>query len=219
MKILLLGATGRTGREILHQALQAGIAVNVLVRDSGKIKLVNKALRIVESKTLDKTALRNAMQGCDAVISALNISRNSDFPWSSLRTPKTLLSDTVRNVIEIAPELTIKRIIVLSAWGVHETKKDIPFWFRWLIDFSHIGAGYRDHERQETLLEASNLDWTSIRPVGLTNFKGRKPILTTITNNSPKPNLVISRSNVAHYLLEVYRDKSYIKQAVIISEK
>ena len=219
MKILLLGATGRTGKEILQQALQAGIAVNVLVRDSSKVKIIDKALRIIESKTLDKTALRKAMKDCDAVISALNISRNSDFPWSSLRTPKTLLSDTLHNVIEIARELTIKRIIVLSAWGVHETRKDIPFWFRWLISFSNIGAGYRDHERQEALLEASNLDWTSIRPVGLTNFKGSKPILTTIINNSPKPNLIISRSNVAHYVLEVYRDKSYIKQAVIISEK
>lgn len=218
MKILLLGATGRTGKEILYQALQAGISVNVLVREADKVSIADKALRIVESKTLDETALRKAMQGCDAVISALNISRNSDFPWSSLRTSKTLLSDTVRNVIEIARELTVKRVIVLSAWGVHETKKDIPFWFRWLIDFSNIGAGYRDHERQETLLKASNLDWTSIRPVVLTNFKKSKSILTTIANN-PKPNLVISRSDVARYLLEVYQNKSYIKQAVTVSEK
>jgi len=219
MKILLLGATGRTGKEILQQALQAGINVNVLVRDTGKIQIAHQALRIMESKTLDQTALRQAMQGCDAIISALNISRTSDFPWSRLRTSKTLLSDTIRNVIAIASELSIQRIIVLSAWGVHETKNDIPFWFRWLINNSNIGAGYRDHERQEALLNTSPLEWTSIRPVGLTNFKGGKSIRTTIARNSPKPNLVISRSDVAHFVLEVYQEKSYLKQAVIISEQ
>ena len=114
MKILLLGATGRTGKEILRQALQAGISVNVLVRDSDKVKMADKALRIVESKTLDKMALRDAMQGCDAVISALNISRSSIFPGAGRRTPKTLLSDTVRNVIEIARELTIPQSGLLS---------------------------------------------------------------------------------------------------------
>lgn len=80
------------------------------------------------------------MQGCDAVLSTLNITRYSDFPWSSLRTPETFLSNTIQKVLAIAADLNLKRIIIISAWGDHETRQDIPFWFRWLIDRSNIGA-------------------------------------------------------------------------------
>ncbi|PQA53790.1 NAD(P)H-binding protein [Siphonobacter curvatus] len=86
MKILLLGATDRTGREVLRQILDAGIWVNVVVRKQRKLKLIHSTLIVFESEVLDPEVLRNAMQGCDAVLSTLNISRYSDFPWSSLRT-------------------------------------------------------------------------------------------------------------------------------------
>lgn len=218
MKILLLGATGRTGKEVLNQALHAGISVNVVVRDQRKLKLDHSALTVFESEALDQQVLRNAMQDCDAVLSTLNISRYSDFPWSSLRTPETFLSDTIQKILAIAADLPLKRVIVISAWGVHETRQDIPFWFRWLMDRSNIGAGYRDHERQEILLKASSLDWTAIRPVGLTNFKKEKLIHTTVNHNNPKPGLLISRSNVARFMLQVYHTHSFVRQTVTISE-
>ena len=217
MKILILGATGRTGKELLDQALKAGISVHVLVRNTDKVKVTARNLKLFESKTLDKTALRLAMQGCDAVLSTLNISRKSAFPWSSLRSPKNFLSNTLRNVLEIANERGIKRIIITTAWGVHETKKDLPFWFRWLIDYSNLGVVYRDHEVQELLLKASQSDWTAVRPVGLTNSRKNKQIRIT-TNNQPKPSLTISRYNVAKFMLELYKTGDHQKEAITISE-
>ncbi len=44
------------------------------------------------------------MEDCDYIIDVLNISRNSDFPWASLRTPKTFLSAVMNKIIEISPE-------------------------------------------------------------------------------------------------------------------
>ena len=217
MKILILGATGRTGRELLDQALKAGISVHALVRDIDKVKITSRNLKLFESKKLDRTALRLAMLGCDAVLSTLNISRKSEFPWSGLRTPKDFLSNTLRNVLEVAGELHINRIILTTAWGVNETKKDIPGWFRFFIDYSNVGAAYRDHEIQERLLAASPTDWTAVRPVGLTNSKKHKQIRITV-NNEPKPNLTISRSSVAKFMVEIYKTGDYPKEAITISE-
>lgn len=219
MHVLILGATGRTGKQLLAQALAAGHQVTVLVRDKRKVSAVSDRLTVVESRELDIPSLRLAITGCDAVLSALNISRTSDFPWSPLRTPPTFLSDLLTRLVAVGREHNVRRLIVITAWGASETKKAIPFWFRWLIDYSNIGVAYRDHERQEKLLEqATDLDWTIVRPVGLTNGKSHKPVIETI-DNKPKPNLMISRLNVARFMLDALRNNQYIRQAVTISEQ
>lgn len=216
MKILLLGATGRTGRQLLTQALQAGYEVNVLVRNRAAVMAQSEKLTVFENATFDKPSLEQAMTDCQAILSALNISRTSDFPWAPLRTPGTFLSDTLMNLNAVAEKTGIKRIILTTAWGVHETKADIPFWFRWLIDSSNIGVAYRDHERQETFLQTTRLDYTIVRPVGLTNSTASKPIQVTI-NNKPKPALTISRLNVAKFMLTALADGLHHRQVVTVS--
>ena len=134
--------------------------------------------------------------GCDGIISALNISRKSDFPWSKLRTPPMLLSDVMKHIISLTEKNGLKRVIVCSAWGVAETEQEIPVWFKWFIKNSNIGVAYKDHERQENELKKSKLDWTIVRPTGLTNFKNQKKIIESYSNE-PKPKLTISRKNVA----------------------
>ncbi len=217
MQILLLGSTGRTGKYLLEEALNKGFKVNILVRDAKKVHLKSANLNIFEGLPSNIGDLQKAFIGCQAIISALNISRNSDFPWAALRTPKDFLAKTVQNIIEIGTTQKINKVIVISAWGVAETKKDIPFWFRWLIDKSNIKYGYLGHQQQEKLLMASNLNWTSVRPVGLTNSKNLKPIIIT-KNNNPKPNLIVSRKNVAKFIIEMYNEQNFNKQAITISE-
>ncbi|MEI9911535.1 MAG: NAD(P)H-binding protein [Bacteroidota bacterium] len=92
MRILILGATGRTGKLVAEQALQRGHTVHALVRDKNKVKLNHADLTLFEGQPADRAALANAMKGCEAILSALNISRTSDFPWAKLRSPKDFLS-------------------------------------------------------------------------------------------------------------------------------
>ena len=216
MKVLLLGATGRTGALILEELLQHGHIVHALVRDENKVKATSSALTVFEGSTLDGQALNAAMQGCEAIISALNISRHSDFPWSALRTPENFLSATITKVISEANQHQIKRVIVISAWGVNETRTHIPWWFRWTIDHSNIKYAYRDHEQQEELLKQSDLDWTVIRPAGLVNSAVIKPVKISL-NNSPKPSLIISRKSVATFTINVLEQGLYVRQAPVIS--
>lgn len=216
MRILVLGATGRTGKHIVQLALRNGHQVTCLVRSAEKLQEA-KGLTVIEGNAINSNDLEKAMKDCDAVVSALNVARTSDFPWAKLRTPKTYLSNVMLNIINVAKKFSVNRVVICSAWGVLETKKDIPFWFRWMIDNSNIGAAYKDHERQEKLLEDSDLDWTIVRPVGLTNSKNIQKITESI-KNSPKPSLTIGRISVANYMVESLENTALYGKKVVISK-
>ncbi len=217
MKILLLGATGRTGKLVLKKAIEDGFEVSCLARNSNRIEK-QKGLTVFEGNPNNKADLENAIIDCDAVISVLNISRNSDFPWARLRTPKNYLSVVMNVLIPIAEERKLKRIVVCSAWGVAETKKDIPKWFKWFIDNSNIGIAYQDHERQENIISESKLNWTIVRPVGLTNSQNNQVIKESWGNKS-KPGLTISRRSVANYLVKSLKNDKLTGQKVTISKE
>ena len=216
MKLLLLGSTGRTGRIVLEIALKKGYQVNCLARNTERIK--KKGLTIFEGNPTNENDLKKAISKCDFVISVLNISRKTDFPWSSLKTPSTFLSDAMNIVVRISKNENIKRISICSAWGVAETKNDIPKWFKWLINRSNIGIAYNEHEKQEEIISKSKLNWTIIRPVGLSNSKKEEKIIETF-NNKPKPNMLISRKSLAKYLLQSLTNNSLIEKKVVVSKK
>ena len=214
-KILILGATGRCGQRLLKLALDLGYKVNVLVREKNKISFSHPDLKIIEGTPTDRQALARAMEGCQAILSTLNISRTSDFPWSNLKTPGYFLSDTANNIVLLSPKFAIDRVIVLSAWGVGNSRNDLPVWFQWLIDHSNIGVAYKDHLRQEEILRGSTLRFTAVRPVGLTNSETAKEVLVSI-NNNPKPAWTISRKNVARFMLNILQDDLFITQTPVI---
>lgn len=200
----------------MDYALACGHQVSCLARKSERIAQ-RDGLTVFEGDPSLESDLKKALEGCEAIISVLNVSRTSDFPWASLRTPKTYLSDTMKQLVPLAETHEIKRLITCSAWGVAETKVDLPGWFRWFIDHSNIGMAYADHERQERIVEDSTLNWTIVQPVGLTNSKRKQQIRETF-HNQPKPSLTISRLSVAQYLIDSLKLNNLIKQKVVISK-
>ena len=217
MKILILGATGRTGRLIVEEALKQGYDLNVLVRDKNKISFNSKSIKVYQGTPARRTDLAAAMQGCDLIISALGIVRASDAPWSKLITTKNFISESMKNAIAEADQQGLKRLITISAWGVGETKKDIPFWLRWMIDYTNLRPVYADHESQEKLLAASNLTWTAARPVALNDSKKIKTLKVSF-NNLPKPSLYISRRSVAKFIVDIVKSDKYDRKSPTISE-
>jgi putative NADH-flavin reductase len=218
MHILILGATGRTGRILLNEALRRGHRVNVVVGHKSSLKTDPDLVNVYEGTPLNKFTLTDAMRGCEAVLSTLNISRISDFPWAKLRTSKDFLSLSMKKIIEVALEEHVSRIIITTAWGVAETRKDLPFWFSWLIGNSNIRYPYFDHQRQEELLKQSGTNWTVVRPVILTDSEKEKEVQVTL-NNDPKPSLRISRKNVALFMLDALENDLYSRQCPVISER
>jgi putative NADH-flavin reductase len=217
MKILILGATGRTGRLIVEDALKQGYDINVLVRDKNKISFSSRSIKVYQGTPTRRADIAAAMQGCEVVISALGIARASDAPWSKLITAKDFISESMKNVIAEADQQNLKRLITVSAWGVGETKKEIPFWLRWLINYTKLGPVYAEHEAEEKLLADSNLNWTAVRPVALNDSKKIKTLKVSF-NNFPKPNLQISRQSVARFMVDILQSDKYDMKSPTISE-
>ncbi|RYU91914.1 hypothetical protein EWM62_00285 [Mucilaginibacter terrigena] len=215
-KLLILGATGRTGKWLVKEALERGYLVSVLVRHPEKLDITNKNLRVFTGLTTNKEIMEQAIAGCSQVISALNISRHNDFPWSSLRSPKLLLSETMKVLIEAGRTAGIQKIIILSAWGVGDSRTEIPWWFSWLIDHSNIKYAYDDHARQESLLINSEIDHLIIRPVGLTSGRAKMGIQESY-QNYPAPKLTISRRSLARWLI-ANLDRSFQSSTVVVSD-
>ncbi len=216
MTICILGATGRTGKHLLAEALQRGHHVRVIVRNAARITSGHEHLIVIEGDPRDREKLSEAMTGCTAVLSALNVSRKNDFPWSSLRSPADLLSSTMAQIISLSAETGVHRIIFTSAWGVGDSAQEIPSWFGWLIRNSNIGPAYADHARQEKLVAESGMQWTAVRPAALTNSSSMKPVRVSFQNN-PRPHLFISRKMVAHFMLDCLEKGHYINRAPVIS--
>ncbi|MGB0177337.1 MAG: NAD(P)-dependent oxidoreductase [Owenweeksia sp.] len=217
MSLLILGSTGGTGKLLVREAIHNGYNVRTIARQPEKLPLENKNLTVFEGNPSDPRLLASALEGCQTVISALNISRKSLNPWSSLITPPEFMSQTMQRVIRIGSEKQLKRIVVISAWGVNESFKELPFWFRAMVKWSNIGPAYRDHGRQENILRSSGLEWTAVRASGLTDSEAPKEVQVSI-KGKPKPSLTISRHNVARFIIDEIRNREYLNKAVTISE-
>lgn len=217
-KIAVLGATGRTGYWIVKEALERGYAVNALVRDKSRLDIQHDQLNVIEGTPESKSDLMDTLAGCEAVLSALNISRVHEWwLWSKLTASPTFLSEVAEKVVEVATEMNMQRCLIVTAWGTSDTKKDLPAPFRWMIDMTQIGVTYEDHERQEKIWERSGLDYTIARPVGLTTSTEEKPIHIQLDTSTSKPAMTISRRMVALFMLDALEQGTYIHQKPIIS--
>jgi putative NADH-flavin reductase len=207
--LLLLGATGRTGGELLTQALAQGHHVTALVRDPGKIPVEHGRLRVVTGDASDAAAVDQATDGQDAVLCALGPS-----------SPKALLScDLMRTsicaLVTAMDARGVKRLVLLSALGVGRSADRAPKALRLVFRtlFRQVGKDKTDGEER---LAQSDLDWTLVYPPSLTNEPltgeyqhGESLELTGL----PK----IGRADVANFMLAQLADATYARKAAIVS--
>lgn len=216
--IAVIGANGRTGIEIVKQALEKGWVVKALVRDKQKIKLANPNLQVIEGNPLRFEDVVKTVKETDAVYVALNIARKTDMPWSKVVSPLFLLGVSMENVVTAMKENDVKRVITVSAWGTGDSYQETNWIFKFLIKGTNVGYAYAGHENQEKVLRRSGLDWTSVRPVGLNNSERQKPVRVSMKGDK-KLNMTISRKDVARFMLDIVDDVKYYQQTPSISSE
>ena len=214
MRILLFGGTGRTGKLILEKALNDGHNVTTIARDPSKLDALK--VRIIKGTPYDPENVKQAMCDCDVVISTLNVSRNSDSPWSKLRSPKDMISKSIRNALNIMPEHGIKRIIAMSTIGAGDSWNKMPFIIKLVISSSSLRHAFKDHTRQEEILAASGTNWTIVRFPVLTDENGEKEVRIKL-NNDTKLNKTINRESAARFILNIINDERYFEKIAAIS--
>jgi hypothetical protein len=150
------------------------------------------------------------------VISALNISRASGNPWSKLVSPANLISKSMQNVVDLSKHFKVRRLIIVSAWGVGDSKAEIPWWFKLMISTSKIGEVYKDHDRQERIVQNAPVNYTIVRPVGLNDKEASE--VKVSKNGHPKPGLFIARKSLARYLVKIAAEDLHPKEIITVSE-
>lgn len=191
LRILVLGATGGTGRRIVEEAIAQRHEVTALVRSLPKAQGIEGA-RLVEGDARDEAALRRALAGQDAVISALGT------PASPFR-EVTMLSSATRALVTAMEAEHVRRLVCITGMGAGDSAGHGGFLFDRVIAPLLLRHVYRDKDRQEALVRASGLEWVLVRPSVLTD-EGRREV-RALTDLSAFHGGTISRRDVARFVL------------------
>lgn len=208
MKLFVLGATGATGRRFVEQALDAGHQVTAYVRNPSKVT-DSRRLAIVAGSVDDPGALARAMVGHDAVVSMLGN--------GSGKTDKTLIDDSTRALIIAAQESGVKRLIVMSAFGVGESLPKAS-WLGKLVYKRVLGGVFADKARGEAQLRESGLDWTVVYPVTLNDKAATNKVVATSLEQTPKVSGMpkVTRADAAGFLLKSAENGTYVRKTVVL---
>ena len=198
MKIALFGATGGTGQQLLAQAIKSGHQVTALVRDPAKLDRKNSALTVIAGNVLQPADVDKVVSGADAVICSLGNTSNN---------PDMMVTQGTRNIIDAMQRLNVRRLIVVSSLGVGDSKDQVPFFFKVLMKTA-LRKTMEDKEAQEAAVRASRLDWTIVRPGGLTN----DPPTGTYRVGADLTAGRITRADVADFILKELTRNEYIQQ-------
>ncbi len=208
MKILVLGATGATGRLIVANAVAKGYEVVALVRSKAKaMDLMGSEL--IEGDACDPAVLTRAIIGCDAVISSLGTAMS---PFREV----TLLSTATRALVGVMVEQNIRRLVCITGLGAGDSRGHGGFFFDRLFLPLMLRKVYEDKNRQEDAIRASTLDWTIVRPTVL-NDKPARGGVRALTDLSGVHGGTIARSDVAEFVLQQLTTAKWLREAPLIT--
>ena len=208
MRVLIIGASKGIGLEATREALVAGYDVRALARSAAGIGLSDPRLEKIRGDALEGQNVKTALIGVEVVMQTLGVGLGELFQ------PVHLFSDATRVLIDAMTAQGVKRLICVTGFGAGDSRASIP-WLQRLPFEVVFGRAYADKSQQERLILQSALDWTIARPGVLTNGPrtGRYKILAEA---SQWRNGIISRADVADFLVSQIEDRTYVHKAPVL---
>lgn len=202
MKIIIFGATGGVGRELVVQALARGHEVTALARDPTALHTTHERLRVLQGSVLDGPTVEAAVAGHQAILCALG-SR-------SLIRRDNICSAGTSCIVAAMSKHGIRRLVVCSSSGVGDSRTNIPWIGRPIVAWV-----VADKEAQEQVVRLSDTDWTLVRPTGLRYAAPRGDVAVAVPG--PLPTRQIARADVAAFMLDQLTSDVDVRQAPAIS--
>jgi len=210
MKIVIFGASGKTGNLLVNQALTSGHQVTAYVRRLGALAQQHPNLKIVTGELSDSVKLTEVISGSDACISALG--------GGSITKHAPEVITGIRNIVQTMEYTGVNRFVYLSSIGVNESHAFMAPLIRFFIVDVLLKVPMADHSVNERTIFSSKLQWTVVRPVSLYNG----PVTSNLKHGSEKmrltQNVKISRASVACFMLEQLNDNTYLQKAAWLYE-
>ena len=205
MKVLVIGATGLTGRHIVAQLLARGDEVTAFARKPEAIAERHPKLRVAQGEARDATSIERAVAGQDAVVSA--------FGARSMK--KDDLQETLmRNLVAAMKKQGVRRLVNCSTMGVGASRAEMPFFYRSILIpllFKHLFA---DKERGERLLLASGLDFVNVLPGRLNDKPARGGVKAALSSKGMK--LQMNRADLADFMVRQLDGAEWLGKSVFI---
>jgi putative NADH-flavin reductase len=208
MKILLIGATGPLGRQVLEQGFARGHELTCLVRDPSAMEGNDRQPRIIKGDVLDVPSIDTAMAGQEAVICSLGVGITFRHV--------TLLSDGTRHLLDSMERHGVRRIIVVTGVGAGDSRGHGGFLYDKLMEPTLLRTIYEDKDRQEEVLRQSRAEWIGVRPGFMTHgaATGKYRVLLDLTGVTAGK---ISRADVANFLLKQLSSDDYVRKFPLLT--
>jgi putative NADH-flavin reductase len=202
MRLTIFGATGRTGRVVVEQALRHGHAITAFTRDPAQLPR-RPQLRAVAGDVLNPAAIGEAIEGAQAIISTLGRRRRG----------LDVCTEGIRTILSTMAGSAPRRLIILSNYGVAESRHRSAYVaVSWLLERAVLS----DKEHMEALVRNSEAEWTLVRAPVLTNgpqtggYRTGTDLRLGFTSR-------VSRADLAQFMLAQLDNDTNLRRAVAIT--
>ena len=205
MKVLVIGAAGKTGRAVIEQAIAGGHQVTAFVHKADEYEVSD--VRVIEGDATDNATMDAAVLGQDAVLDTIG----GKTPYKET----TLESSAANTIIAAMQRNGVHRLVVTSMLGEGESEANTSFYVRLLVSTFLRGAD-KDKAAMESAVESSGLDWVILRPAILTDDPAKGNIRVFDPETGEKAHK-ITRADLADFMLAQLSSNEYLHQAVTIA--
>jgi uncharacterized protein YbjT (DUF2867 family) len=205
LRLLVVGATGGTGRHLVTQALAQGHVVTALVRNPSRLQIDHPHLTVLQGDVMDYASVERAVQGQEAVVSALGHKR-----YFSLA---RILSEGTRNVLRAMEAHGVRRFVCETSLGIGDSAGRMGFPYTFFIIPAILPLYFWDKTGQERVIAASRAEWVIVRPGGLTDGTRRGAYRHGYDVGNFLWTVRIPRADVADFMLKQVTDDTYLGSA------
>lgn len=208
MNLLIFGATGGTGRQLVTQALAQGHTITAFVRQPARLQLAHANLRVEQGDVLNYAAVQRVVPGHEAVLSALGAPAGQKDALRSIGT---------RHILQAMEEAGVRRFVCLTTLGMGDSKAALPWLYTWILVPLLLRHAFADSEIQEDYIRQSQADWTIARPAALTNGPLTQRYQQGFPATAKGLRMKISRADVADFMLRQLHTTTYLRRAASLS--
>ncbi|KAL2860110.1 hypothetical protein BJX68DRAFT_78398 [Aspergillus pseudodeflectus] len=228
MHVLVIGGTGRTGKLVIDELLSRGHEVTTLARNPQALGDPRPKLHIVQGTPTNLSDIRSAFTSqnthtISAVISTLSAPRASDSPFAAPISPPNLMADCTRNVLTAMTEFSVRKIVIMQAFGVGESWENMNCMLQLLMRKSNMWLQYEDHGAVERLVKENSrergaeVEYVLVRPCRLVESDERKVKVWTEHGKGVPLMASASRVGVAGFLVNAVESTEWDGTEPVIS--
>jgi putative NADH-flavin reductase len=208
LTLAVLGASGRTGRLLVEEAIAAGHEVRAFVRDRSRLPLEHDRLTVIEGDAYADENVGRAVEGADAVLSALGRGEDS---------PEDLLTMAGEHIVGAMEAHDVERFVTLVGAGVRHEDDDVSLGGRLVVGAMKVIARetLTDARSHVAAVRASDLEWTVVRPPRLVDGDHTGEYRTGALTLGPRER--ISRADLAEFMLDCVEDERYVRELPMVS--